>query len=234
MAWSADDPVLALRGVTLTARRTATETGILNLELGRGTATVVEIGDSSDADLLVDLCLGLLPPVRGDIVFLGESWRLHAYRASLALRGRIGLLVGGQAWPADVSVAEAVLIPRLYHTDRRHHDAIAAATRMARRFGLPGLPVGPCDTVPAGQLTRAACVRAFTGAPDLVLISDDTLEGTAELGIAMAQSIAEVQNRGGAVLWIVESMSAPVARFVRADQAFRFDDRGFVAARRTP
>ena len=56
---------------------------------------------------------------------------------------------------------------------------IAEATVLARRFGLPGLPVGGRETVPAGELVRAACVRAFLGTPELVLIADASLEASA-------------------------------------------------------
>ena len=70
--------------------------------------------------------------------------------------------------------------------------------------------------------------------PELVLVSEPGLEAMADLGIAMAQAIADVQDRGGAVLWLVETVGAPAARFVEADQVFRFGDRGFVPARRTP
>lgn len=234
MASYGSGPILSLHDVALTERRAPAEAGTLNLELGHGTVTLVETGDGSDADLLIDLCLGLSVPARGDVVFLGEAWRMRSYHDNLGLRGHIGLLTGSQTWPADLSIAEAVLMARLYHTKQPLDDAIAAATILARRFGLPGLPAGSRESVPADQLTRSACVRAFCGTPELVLVSDSTLEGMAELGIAMAQAIAEVQDRGGAVLWLVDTVEAPAAHFVRADQTFRFGERGFVPARRTP
>lgn len=233
MALHGSSSILSLHEVALSERRTAQEAGTLNLELGRGTVALVEIGDGSDAELLIDLCLGLTAPARGDVVFLGEAWRLQSYHDNLALRGDIGLLTGTQTWPADLSIAEAVLMPRLYHTDQPLDQAVAAATILARRFGLPGLPVGSRETVPAGQLVRAACVRAFCGMPELVLIRDPALEAMAELGIAMAQSVAEVQDRGGAVLWLGDAIGAPAAGFVGAAQLFRFGDRGFIPARRT-
>ena len=228
------DPILSLRDVTPGERRTSVEARALHLELAPGTVTLVEVGNDGDADLLIDLCLGLSLPERGDVIFLGEAWRLQSYRDNLELRGHIGLLTGAQTWPADLSIAEAVLLQRLYHTDQPPNDAIAAATALARSFGLPGLPVGSRDAVPASQLARAACVRAFCGMPELVLVSEPGLEAMADLGIAMAQAIAEVQDRGGAVLWLVDAIGAPAARFVSTDQVFRFGDRGFVPARRTP
>ena len=39
----------------------------------------------------------------------------------------------------------------------------------------------------------------------------------ADLGLPLVQSIGEVQDRGGAVLWLIDSLAAPAARFVTAD-----------------
>src|SRR5262249_55550323 len=131
-----------------------------------------------------------------------------------------------------VPVAEVVLTPRLYHTDQSEGTAVAAATLLARRFGLAGLPVGSRESVPPGELVRAACVRAFLGAPEFVLIADSSVEAMGELGVALVQAIGTVQDRGGAVLWLMSSITAPAARFVTADHVLRLDDRGLAPIRR--
>jgi hypothetical protein len=56
----------------------------------------------------------------------------------------------------------------------------------------------------------------------------------AVLGVAMAQAIAAVQDRGGAVLWIIGPEGALAARFVQPGQALRLGDRGLTPARRNP
>ena len=86
--------------------------------------------------------------------------------------------------------------------------------------------------MPPGDLARAACVRAFLGAPEFVLIADPSLEAMGELGWPLAQAIGAVQDRGGAVLWLMSSMTAPAARFVAADHVLRLDDRGLAPVRR--
>jgi phospholipid/cholesterol/gamma-HCH transport system ATP-binding protein len=103
---------------------------------------------------------------------------------------------------------------------------------LGRRFGMPGLPLGGPETVRARDLVRAACVTAFLGTPELVVIADRTLDGIPELAAAMAQAVGEVQDRGGAVLWLVGSFTAPAARFVAADHALRLRDRGLSPVRR--
>jgi phospholipid/cholesterol/gamma-HCH transport system ATP-binding protein len=225
--------VLSLRQASFFERSVSAPSVTMNLELGRGQLALVEVQDEVDAAGLVDLCIGLIPAVRGEVLFLGQEWRTETYHENLDRRGRIGSVVQSQVWPAHLSIAQSVLMPRLYHTDRSQDEVIAEATVLARRFGLPGLPVGQVATTTAGELVRAACVRAFLGTPDLVMVQDDVLDQTAELAVAMAQAFTEVQDHGGAVIWVTESARVPAARFVTADHVLRLTDRGLVAARRT-
>jgi phospholipid/cholesterol/gamma-HCH transport system ATP-binding protein len=129
-------------------------------------------------------------------------------------------------------VAQVALAPQLYHTTQTEAQAIAEATVLARRFGLPGLPTAPSEQVPLADLVRAACVRAFLGAPEFVLIADPALESMADLGTPIAQAIGAVHDRGGAVLWLRKSRNAPAARYVTADQVWRLGDRGLTRDRR--
>lgn len=221
---SPDSTILSLHGVSFAGRHA------LDFKLGHREVALVEIDDDGDADAFVDLCLGLVEPQRGEVRCLGLSWREQGYREALAHRSRIGTLVGAQTWPAHVPVAQLALVPRLYHAGGKLDDIVVAATALARRFGLAGLPTGGRESVPPGDLARAACVRAFLGMPDFVLIADPMVETLAELGVAMAQAIGAVQDRGGAVLWLVGSMAAPATRFVAADHVLRLGERGFAPA----
>ncbi|MBN9089962.1 MAG: hypothetical protein J0J01_23885 [Reyranella sp.] len=214
--------VLSLRGVSRA-----------DFDLGHREVALVETEDE-DVEGFIDLCLGLSDPAQGEAWCLGASWQAQGYRERLARRRRIGTLMGTQVWPAHVPVAQLVLVPQLYHSDLAEDDVVAEATALARRFGLAGLPTPTRETVHPGDLVRTACVRAFLGAPELVLIADPTLEGMAELGLPLAQAIGAVRDRGGAVLWLLGSLAAPAARFVAADHILRLTERGLVRAGRGP
>jgi phospholipid/cholesterol/gamma-HCH transport system ATP-binding protein len=220
--------VLSLNGVSLQGRHAEA----LDFDLAHREVALVELGDDGDAEGVIDICLGLVEPLHGEVHCLGRPWRGQGYREMLAHRSRIGTLVGAQVWPAYVPVAEVVLTPQLYLTDQPEEAAVAAATLLARRFGLAGLPVGGREAVPPGELARAACVRAFLGTPEFVLIADQSIEVMGELGVALAQAIGTVQDRGGAVLWLMSSIAAPAARFVAADRVLRLDDRGLALVQR--
>jgi phospholipid/cholesterol/gamma-HCH transport system ATP-binding protein len=224
--------VLSLRGVALTARQRARDDTV-DFDLAHREVAVVELDEDSDAGGFIDLCLGLVEPLSGEVYCLGRAWSAEGYHDRLAHRSRIGTLVDSQAWPAHMPVAQIALAPHLYHTSRTEAEAIVEATILARRFGLPGLPIAPSEQVPLADLVRAACVRAFLGAPELVLIADPALESMTDLGTPIAQAIGAVHDRGGAVLWLRSARNAPAARYVSADQVWRLDDRGLTRMRRS-
>jgi phospholipid/cholesterol/gamma-HCH transport system ATP-binding protein len=222
--------VLSLHGVALTARQRARGDAV-DFDLGHREVAIVELDEDSDAGDFTDLCLGLVEPPSGEVYCLGRAWDAESYHDRLAHRSRIGTVTDSQVWPAHMPVVQVALAPRLYHTNQTEAEAVAEATVLARHFGLPGLPNAPSEQVPLADLVRAACVRAFLGAPEFVLIADPVLESLADLGTPLAQAIGAVQDRGGAVLWLRSARSAPAARYVTADQVWRLDDRGLTRAR---
>jgi len=228
---SPQSSVLSLRGVALAGYQRSDSAGMVDFDLARRELAVVEMDEDRDAGAFVDLCLGLVAPPSGEVHCLGRSWHTESYHDMLAHRRRIGTLVGSQVWPVHMPVAQVALAAQLYHTDQAEPEAIAEATVLARRFGMPGLPTAASDAVPSGDLVRAACVRAFLGAPEFVLIADAAVEAAGELGAALAQAIGAVQDNGGAVLWLLGSRTAPAARFVTPDHVLRLDDRGLTRAR---
>lgn len=224
--------VLSFQGVSLIERQLSAKPTRLDLELLRGTLTLVQVEDEADASTLVDLCMGLADPPEGRVRFLGSDWKGRSPHDRLVRRRRIGTVVQTHVWPSHMTVLESVLVSRFYHFDRPRSEVIADATTLARLFGLPGLPAGRRETTPRRALVRAACVRGFLGAPDLIVVQDQSLEATAELAVPMAQAIAAAQDRGGTILWITESLAAEAARFAQADQVFRLGDQGLIRVRR--
>jgi phospholipid/cholesterol/gamma-HCH transport system ATP-binding protein len=225
--------VLSLQGVPLAERHTSSALTRLDLDLPRGNVILLQVDDEADASELVDLCAGLADPHAGRVHFLGVDWTTRTPSERMHRRRRIGAVIQSDAWPAHVSVIDAVLLAGAYHFDRPHAEMIDHATELARLFGLPGLPSGRRETTPRRALIRAACVRGFLGTPDLVVVQDQALEQTPDLAVPMAQAVSAARDRGAAILWIAASLTAPAAQFVEPDQVLRLSEHGLVPVRRT-
>jgi phospholipid/cholesterol/gamma-HCH transport system ATP-binding protein len=176
----------------------------IDLALGPGDLVLMQPGDASHERAIVDGACGLVAPEAGAIRFLGRAWAGLPPDQANALRGRIGLAFRRGAWLPYLTLLDNVLMPQLYHTRRRFAELCDEAALLARLFGLPGVPTGRPDEVPPADQQRAACVRAFLGAPALIVLespSDGLVPG---LLAPLINAMRAARDRDAAVLWFVQ------------------------------
>jgi phospholipid/cholesterol/gamma-HCH transport system ATP-binding protein len=191
----------------------------VDVTLHGGDLVLVQPGDEQHEQVLAEVACGLLPPEWGAVRFLGHAWsELPADQAN-ARRGQIGHLVRRGAWIPYLSLLDNVLLPQLHHTRRPYAEIRAEAARLATWFGLPGLPTGRPAEIPPAILQRAACVRAFLGAPSLIII--ESLAGDLGDGLLapLINAMRIARDRDAAVLWF-------------AQEADLYDDPSLPATRR--
>jgi phospholipid/cholesterol/gamma-HCH transport system ATP-binding protein len=198
------------------------EAGVaVNVTLCAGDLVLMQPGDEQHEEMLADVACGLVPPERGAVRFLGRAWSDVPADQANALRGRIGHLVRRGAWIPYLSLLDNVLLPQMHHTWRPYAEICAEAARWAAWFGLPGLPTGRPGDVPAAILQRAACVRAFLGAPSLIIIESLTGGLRDGLLVPLVNAMRVARDRDAAVLWfsrdadLYEDPSLPVTRRLR-------------------
>ena len=193
----------------------------LDLALAPGDFVLIEAGTDGHGSALADACLGLEPAVAGEIRFQGRAWTQMPLDHAQAMRGRVGRTFAWDAWLDELGMRENILLPQLYHT-RASFDALSdQAARLARRFGLPGLPLDRPKALTSADRRRAGCVRAFLGTPQLLLLESPTRGIYPEVLEALLNAIGAARDRGAAVLWftvnaaIWEDPSLPVDRRYR-------------------
>jgi len=173
-----------------------------NLELFGGDLFLIRLARSEQTSTFADACSGIIQPLRGAVYFLGRNWQKLRPDLANALRGRIGCVFSRANWINHLSLLENILLPQLYHTNRRTTGIRDEAAELAERFGLPGVPLGlPGDFTPL-DLQRAACVRAFLGRPSLLLLQEPTIGMASEILPPLIQTIRDARNRGAAVIWL--------------------------------
>jgi phospholipid/cholesterol/gamma-HCH transport system ATP-binding protein len=175
----------------------------IDLTLRAGDLVLVDPGDEQHEQLLADVTCGLVPPARGTVRFLGRAWSEVPPDQANALRGRIGQVLRRGAWIPYLSLLDNLLLPQLYHTRRPYEAIRAEAAGWAAWFGLAGLPTGRPADVPSPILARAACVRAFLGAPSLIVV--ESLAGGLADGLLtpLVNAMRTARDRDAAVLWFV-------------------------------
>lgn len=204
----------------------------MDLVLRPGDFTLIEVGEAERGSAIADACSGLLTLGGGASSFQGRPWSGMPPAYANAMRGRIGRTYAGEAWIEYLSVRDNVLLPQLHHT-RGDANALAdRASRLAQRFGLPGLPLGHPRQVPDDDLCRAAVVRAFLGEPALLLLESPTRGLFAELGESLVNAIGQVRDRGAAVLWLTINPTLWSEVSLPVTQRYRLVGGALVTARR--
>lgn len=205
----------------------------LDLILQPGDFALIEARDPERAAGFADLCTGLVAPASGSVRILGRDWRSLPRPVAESLRGRIGQVfgddgqgMGGGGWTGMPDVATATMLAELHHTRRDIGDLRRQAAELARRFGLPGLPLGPPREHPPADLVRAACVRAFLCAPVLAILDSPTKGMFAELVAPLVNAIADMRESGGAVVWLSRSDTVWRDRSLPATHRLRLGEFG--------
>lgn len=201
--------ILRFHDVTIAADR-GHESGIssLNLSLAPGDLAVV-LSEKEQVRLpLADAAEGLVAPARGTVAFLGEDWQTMAADRAAAQRGKIGRVFEGESWLSGLNVDQNITLAQRHHTRRPVKEIEEEATRLCRVFGLPGLPRDRPSNARWQDLQKAACVRAFLGAPILILLENPTAGIYADVIAPLISTAREARERGAAVLWTTNELQA--------------------------
>lgn len=153
---------------------------------------------------LADAAQGLVEAIEGGVFFFGEAWSALSDKAKSAARARIGRVFEEPGWISELDMDENITLSQRHHTRRPESEIRDEAAELARRFSLPGLPQSKPSDLLAADLRRAACVRAFLGRPELLILERPTAGVYPEIMPALMGSVRAAQSRGAAVLWTTD------------------------------
>lgn len=181
------------------------ETGLWSssFELKQGELLLVRIERENERLPLADATEGLVPPAQGSVMFLGEDWQGMSADHAAAQRGKIGRLFEDDGWMSDLDVDQNITLAQRHHTPRSEADILEEALKLARVFGLPGLPRGRPGTMRRWDLRKAACIRAFLGQPAFIILEQPVRGVYADLMAPLVNAVQSARKRGAAVLWTV-------------------------------
>jgi phospholipid/cholesterol/gamma-HCH transport system ATP-binding protein len=205
----------------------------INLRLMGGELVLVDARRSSRPTWLADLCCGLIPLAGGSARFLGRSWSAMPPDYAAALRGKIGRVFMSGSWIGFMDVATNILLPHLHHTRDDADWLRERATALSCAFGLPGLPLVRPGNLAASDLARAACVRAFLGDPELLLLESPVQGRFTTLIPRLLDALASARDRGAAAIWFTRSDLVWREASFPATRRLRLGERGLMPAIRT-
>lgn len=215
--------ILELTGVTVESDP-AYDSPVWNvtLRLGPGELALVRLERGAVRLPLADAAEGLAEHYDGTAMFLGRDWRAVPAGEGAALRGRIGRVfdavgigAAGTGWVSNLDVDENIMLAQRHHTRRPSLEIEAEAAKLARMFGLPGLPRARPAQTRVPDLQRASCVRAFIGTPDLILLERPAQGVYPEIMPPLINAVRSARARGAAVVWLTDTAAVWSDRGIR-------------------
>ena len=228
---AATRPVLEMLGALADPGASGLPSTCMDLCVMAEDSVLIEAGDTIQAAEFADLCCGLAPLRSGVVRFLGHDWAGASYERASALRGRIGQVAVENSWINFLSTETNILQQQLHHTRVPETVLREKAAELSRDFGLPGIPLARPDRLAFGDLVRAACVRAFLGDPELLILKSQELEQVGEVWPALLNALAAARGRRAAAIWITASDIVWNDRSIQSTQRLRLTENGLVPAR---
>jgi phospholipid/cholesterol/gamma-HCH transport system ATP-binding protein len=201
------------------------DTEELNVSIYGGDFVLIRLTRLEQTSIFADASAGLIKTVQGAVSFLGNDWQRLPPDLANAMRGRIGRVFSSGNWIRRLSLMENILLPQLHHTRRPLSDILGEVAELAERFHLAGIPLDlPGDCRPA-ELRYAACVRAFLGRPNLVLLEEPTGGSFFEIVPPLINTIRDARNRGSAVIWLTRHSEIWNDRSLPVNRRYRLAGR---------
>lgn len=214
------DAILEFDSVTLDAE-SGDESGVwqATFRLLAGQLTLLRLEATAQRIPLADAAQGIVTPRQGAVTFGGVPWTSRQWPDAATARGAIGRVFADGGWVRSLDLETNITLSQRHHTNRPIAEIRDEATLLARRFFLPGLPLGFPGEVVRKDLISAACVRAFLGSPKLIILEWLTSAGaTPQLLGPLLSAIRAALRRGAAVLWMTDDRSIFSDPGITADQ----------------
>jgi len=144
----------------------------LNFDINRGDIFVIMGGSGCGKSTLLKHMLGLMAPVKGDIIYDGVSFVSASSEQRDKVRQNWGITYQSGGLFSAMTLAENITLPLQLYTD---YDRAEIASIVAYKLSLVGL-AGYQDYFPAeisgGMRKRAALARAIALDPDILFFDE--------------------------------------------------------------
>jgi phospholipid/cholesterol/gamma-HCH transport system ATP-binding protein len=174
----------------------------VHLSLAPGDVVLVRLERERMRLPLADAACGLLEPTDGRVTFGGVQWADRPPRECARQRAKIGRVFADGGWVSGLDLDENIMLAHRHHSGRPDKEIRDEAAGLARLLGLPGLPRISPARARRQDLRMAACVRAFLGEPDLLILESPTEGLYAEIMPGLMRALRAARQRGATVLWL--------------------------------
>jgi phospholipid/cholesterol/gamma-HCH transport system ATP-binding protein len=175
----------------------------LGFEVGRGKIFIIMGGSGCGKSTVLRVMIGLLPPLRGDVVF-GERnlWRSDDDDRARVTR-RFGVVYQGGALWSSMTLAENVGLPLGEFTDLTAAQIREVASLKLALVGLAGFEDFYPSQISGGMQKRAGLARAMALDPDILFLDEPSAGLDPISARRLDDLILELRNSLGSTVVVV-------------------------------
>jgi phospholipid/cholesterol/gamma-HCH transport system ATP-binding protein len=144
----------------------------INFEVARGTVFIIMGGSGSGKSTLLRSMIGLLEPLRGDVVFAGTSFTAQSIEERRRTARRFGVLFQTGALWSSMSVIENVSLPLEEYTELSAKDIAEIARLKLALVGLAGSEELYPGQLSGGMQKRTGLARALALDPEILFLDE--------------------------------------------------------------
>jgi phospholipid/cholesterol/gamma-HCH transport system ATP-binding protein len=190
--------------------------------VGRITVIVGESG--SGKSTLLKTLIGLLPPLRGEILLSGERIDFGSDRELRRFHRRIGVLYQNSALLNSLTLYENIALPiRMHHGDWPKDKEAERVGAMLGRVGLGGDEAKYPFELSGGMRKRAALARAMVLEPELVFCDEPSAGLDPITSAGLDDLLNDLRTAHGVTFIVVTHELRSIARI--ADRILVLRDR---------
>jgi phospholipid/cholesterol/gamma-HCH transport system ATP-binding protein len=176
----------------------------VSMVLMPGEVVLVQVQEGLERTPLADAAEGLLSPDQGSVLFQGVSWGEMTLPWQAKNRGRIRRVFEHYGWISNLDVLENICLAECHHTDRPLEEIRTEAERVAKSFGLEGIPDGRPSRVHPMTLRKLEWVRAFMGTPALIILERPLFGAPKVDAVRLFEAVCAAARGGAGVLWTTD------------------------------
>jgi len=188
----------------------------INLHIKEGSLTCLLGSNGSGKTTTVKTILGLVRPVKGEILFDGTP--IHCLKTNKVVKMGISVVPEGRKLFSKMTVLENLTIGCFHSKDKKE-----IGTRLKRVFGLfPRLEERVnqvAGTLSGGEQSMVSIGRGMMGNPKIMLLDEPSLGLSPKLVEEFFDTIQRINQREGITVLLIEQ---------NALKALSVSDRGYV------
>ena len=205
----------------------------LRFEVRRGTVFIIMGGSGCGKSSVLRAMIGLLPPLRGEVLVGGVSLWHAEEREREAVARRIGVLYQGGALWSGMTLAENVELPLAQFTDLAAGQRREMAALKLAFVGLAGFEDFYPAQLSGGMQKRAGLARAMALDPEILFLDEPTAGLDPVSSRRFDDLILELRESLGGTVVVVTHELASI--FAIGDEAVFLDaERHTIIARGNP